>query len=272
MTIAIAPASQRTPDVRVTIGGVIRSEWTKFRSLRSTYLMLLASVVLTIGLGALISAVTANQWDNIGAKEKAVFDAVSTSLNGVRIAELVIGVLGVLFVSSEYSTGMIRATLTAVPARTPVFVAKLIVFTSVTFVLSVISSFVAFFVGQILLSTKNLDTTLSAPGAFRMVFGSALFVVVVGILGIALGTILRNTAAGISTLVAVLFVIPPLIGLLPKSVSNTIGPYLPSNAGEALWVIPDGKALSPWAGFVVMCVWAVVACAGAIVVLRRRDV
>lgn len=267
----VATTTSRIPGVHVSIAGVLRSEWTKFRSLRSSSIILAVSIVLTIGLGALISGVTASHWADVKPARRLGFDAVTTSLNGVRIAELAIGVLGVLLISSEYSTGMIRASLTSVPRRLPVLWAKMGVLAVITAVAALVSTFVAFFLGQALLSSAHINVGLGAPGALRQVIGAALFLVVTGIIGMALGAILRNTAAGISTLVALFFVLPPLTQLLPTSWADNITPYLPANAGEALWAHGDTTQLSPWTGFGVMCLWALAAVIGAAFVLRRRD-
>jgi ABC-2 type transport system permease protein len=273
MTTSTAPAPANTgyPGMRVTQTRVIRSEWTKFRSLRSSKITLLIAVVLTVGLGALISAVTAAHYADMRPARQAEFNAIITSLSGVRIAQLAVGVLGVLLISGEYATGMIRSSLTAVPARLPVLWAKMAVFTGVVGVASIASTFVAFFLGQSLLSGKHLNASISDPGALRMVIGAGVYLLLIGLIGMALGGLLRNTAAGISSLVALFFVIPPIMSLLPTNWSDTIGPYLPSTAGEAFWGRPDTTHLSPWAGFAVLCAWTALAVALAAVRLKRSD-
>lgn len=199
----------RIPGMKVTQWRVVESEWTKFRSLRSTRITLLVIVVLTVGLGALISGVLASNWSTAPAGERARFNPIVISLSGVNIAQLAVGVLGVLLISGEYATGMIRASLTAVPKRLQVLWAKLAVFAAVVGVISVISAFAAFFLGQSLLSSQNIQASISSPNALRMVLGAGAYLILVGIIGMALGGLLRNTAAGISTLVALFFVIPP---------------------------------------------------------------
>lgn len=261
----------RIPGVRVTQARVLHGEWTKFTTLRSTYVTLLVAIVLGIGIGALSSAVTANRWPTASLREKVGFHAVSTSLNGVFIAQLALGVLGVLLVTGEYSTGMIKATFAAVPTRLPVLWAKLAIFAAVTAVAAFAISFVAFFVGQGLLSSQHIQASLSSPNALRMVVGAALYLVVVGVLALAIGSLTRNTAAGISTWVAVFFVIPPIFFALPESFSRHIEPYLPAGAGQALWTYPDAPSLSPWAGFGVLCAWTAAAVAAAAWRLKHRD-
>jgi len=267
-----APVAGQSP-LRVTQRRVLLSEWTKFRSLRSTVWTLLAAVVLSIGIGALFSAVSASQYHTFSPADKASFDPVSTSLNGMVFAQLAIGVLGVLLISGEYSTGMIRSSLTAVPRRLPVLWAKLGVFAGVVFSVTLVTSFVSFFLGQALLSSQHLNVAISAPGALRSVIGTALYATVAGMIGMALGGLLRNTAAGIATFAAVFFVIPPLTDLLPSSWSSHFVQYLPSNAGEVLFGGARGLAhpLAPWTGFGLLCAYAAVMIGFAAWRLRRAD-
>ncbi len=250
-----ATAHART-HLRVTQARVVLSEWTKFRSLRSTLYTLLAAVVFLIGLGALFSAITANQPGGMEPGQTAI----STSLTGTFFAQLAVGVLGVLLITGEYSTGMIRASLTVVPRRLPMLWGKLAVFAGVTFLTMLIASTTAFLIGQALLSGNNFDASLSDPGAVRSVFGAALYLTVAGITALAIGALLRNTAAAITTFVAVFFVIPPLTNLLPRSFTDQFVQYLPSNAGAVMLDGTFGVAhpLAPWTGFAVMCGYAVV--------------
>jgi ABC-type transport system involved in multi-copper enzyme maturation permease subunit len=278
MTTAMTPAVRTVPaashqTLRVTQLRVVLSEWIKFRSLRSTIWTLLIAVVLSIGIGALFSGVTASQYHTFSAADKASFNPITTSLNGMMFAQLAIGVLGVLLISGEYSTGMIRSSLTAVPKRLPVLWAKLGVFAAVAFAVMLVTSFVSFFLGQALLSSHHLNVSMSAPGALRSVIGAALYVTVAGMIGMTLGGLLRNTAAGISTFVAAFFVIPPLTDLLPASWSSHFVQYLPSNAGEVLYGGARGLAhpLAPWTGFGVLCIYAVVLIGFAAWRLRRAD-
>jgi ABC-2 type transport system permease protein len=261
------------PALKVTQGRVLRSEFTKFRSLRSTAYTLLTAVVLMIGIGALFSAVTASQYQTFSAAERASFNPVTTSLSGVMFAVVAFGVLGVLVTSGEYSTGMIRSSLTAVPRRLPVLWGKLAVFAGVIFPVSLIASFFSFFLGQALLNSQHIGVSISAPGALRSVIGAALYITVAGMIGVSLGALFRNTAAGIATFAGVFFVIPPLASLLPFSVSSHLAPYLPSNAGAALWGgaqnVPN--ALAPWTGFALLCGYAVVLITAAAWRLRRSD-
>ena len=267
MTTTLVNASSTgsaTPRLRVTGPRVVLSEWTKFRSLRSTLYTLLMAVVFMVGLGALISAITANQPGGLEPGQSAI----SASLSGIFFAQLAIGVLGVLLISGEYSTGMIRSSLTVVPRRLPVLWGKLAVFAGVVFLTMLVASFAAFFVGQALLSGPHLDASLSDPNALRSVVGAALYVAVAGMTALALGALLRNTAAAITTFVAVFFVIPTLTLLLPASLTDHFVQYLPSNLGGELTGGNSGipHALGPWTGFGVLCGYA------AIVIGARRPV
>jgi len=261
------------PALKVTQGRVLRSEFTKFRSLRSTIYTLLTAVVLMIGLGAIFSALVASQYHTLGAADRASFNAVTPSLSGVLFAIVAFGVLGVLVTSGEYSTGMIRSSLTAVPRRLPVLWGKLAVFAGMIFPVSLIASFISFFLGQVLLNSQHIGVSITAPDALRSVIGAALYITVAGMIGVALGALFRNTAAGIATFAGVFFVIPPLASLLPSSVGSHVASSLPSNAVAALWGgaqnVPN--ALAPWTGFALLCGYAAVLIAAAAWRLRRSD-
>lgn len=267
----VTRTAPRIPGVRVTQARVLLGEWTKFRTLRSTYITVFFAVLLGVGIAAISGAVTANHWPHADLRDKLTFNAVATSLNGIYLAQLALGVLGVLLITGEYSTGMIKATLTAVPKRLPVLWAKLAIYTAITVVAAFIISFASFVVGQKLLSSQHIQASFSTPHALRMVIGAALYLTVVGILAVAIGALTRNSAGGISAWVAVFFVIPPIFFALPESFSKHIAPYLPAEAGQALWTRPDTASLSPWVGFGVLCAWTVAAVVAAAISLRRRD-
>ena len=265
-TLTPPPAtSSANPRLRVTGPRVVLSEWTKFRSLRSTLYTLLLAVVFMVGLGALISAITANQPGGLEPGQSAI----SASLSGIFFAQLAIGVLGVLLISGEYGTGMIRSSLTA-PRRLPVVWAKALVLGVVTLLLSEIASFVGFFIGQATLGTHSV--AFSADGALRAVIGTGLYLTVVAVIGVALGFIIRSTAGGIAALVGILLVLPGVVSILPQTWQDNIGPYLPSTAGAALYDLhPEAGSLDPWTGFGVFCLYAVVGLIAGAFVLNRRD-
>jgi ABC-type transport system involved in multi-copper enzyme maturation permease subunit len=254
----------------VTQRRVIDSEWVKFATLRSTWITLAAAVIGTIGVGAIACWAINSHWSHIQPDERLSFSPITQSLVGVNLAQLAVGVLGVLIITGEYATGMIRATFAAVPKRLPVLWAKLAVFTAATLVLMLISTFVSFFVGQTLLHSHS--TTLGAPHALQSVVGAALYLTVVGVMATSFGFIVRNTAGGIASVVGLLFVLPGLVHVLPSSWQHNYVPYLPANAGGALFnVHPDPGTLAPWTGFAVMCAWAAALLILAAYLLKRRD-
>jgi ABC-2 type transport system permease protein len=273
-TLTEAPyqAPRGTEHQRVTQVRVLLSEWTKLRSLRSTVWSLLAALLLIIGLSLLIPSVRVSHWPPRDPGDLASFDPTSTSLGGIFLAQMAVGVLGVLLITGEYATGMIRASFAAVPRRLPVLWAKLGVFAAVTLALMVPATLAAFFIGQSILSSKHIETTFGQPGVARAVFGSALYVVGVGLLGLGLGALLRNTAAAISTLFGLLFVLPLLSRLLPSDWQTHVNRYLPVNAGSAITnVHNDASSMAPWSGFALFCCYVAVVVALAAWGLRRRD-
>ncbi|MCQ4082110.1 ABC transporter permease [Streptomyces sp. RB6PN25] len=273
-TTAPAPvsAAATAPRGKVTQPRVLKSEWIKFRSLRSTYLSLLIGMVVMIGIAALACWAVANRWPSMPAMEKAGFDPAGRSIDGFFFAQLAVGVLGVMVVTGEYSTGMIRATLSAVPRRLPVLWAKTAVFGGVTFVVTSVTALISFFVGQAMLSSQHIQTSLSASGVPRVVFGTAIYLTLVGLFGVGLGTVVRSTPGGISSLFGALLVLPLILHALPTSWANDIGPYLPSNAGQALTTLhPDPHTLAPWTGCGVFALYVVASIIGGAIVLKRRD-
>jgi ABC-2 type transport system permease protein len=269
---AKTPLAPREGAIRLTQARVALSEWTKLRSLRSTRWALLVTLLLTIGIGLLACTVFAARWPHLGPADRAHFHPLRISLAGINLAQLSIGVLGVLVITGEYTTGMIRATFCAVPKRLPVLWAKTAVFAAVTFAVSLPAVLIVFFAGQSILSSRHVQIGFSHPGVARAVIGAALFLTVMGIFGLGIGAIVRHTAGGIVTLVAIMFVLPPILSLLPSSWSNAINPYLPSSAGGVLWTItPESHTLAPWAGFALFCGYAAASIAIAAVLMLRRD-
>jgi ABC-type transport system involved in multi-copper enzyme maturation permease subunit len=270
---AVAAIPAVTGSGRVTQAHVLRSEWTKLRSLRSTRWSLLAAVVALAGLSMLVAAVQMSQWGSMSAEARASFSSIDSGVGGYHLAQLAIGVLGVLVISGEYSTGMIRSSFMAVPRRLPVLWAKLGVFSAVTFALMLAFAFVGFLGVQAIVAGHHLDHTLGDPNALRVVVGTALFLTVLGALGLGLGALLRNTAGGISAFVGLLFVLPGITALLPASLGDAISPYLPMNAGSAVATasFENTHHLAPWAGFGVLCIYAAVILGVAAFRLVRRD-
>jgi ABC-2 type transport system permease protein len=275
---SIHARSSRTQTGRVTQMRVALSEWTKFRSLRSTRYTLLAGIGMTIAFAIIPALINASRWSTMSLGDKLTFNPLESSLIGVNLAQLAIGVLGVLVITGEYSTGMIRSTFAAVPKRLPVLWAKAGVFGAVTLILSVPAMLIAFFSAQAILAGHSLfghdiALSISDPGIARAVVGGALYLTLAGLFGLGLGAILRNTAGGISAFAGVLFVIPPLMNVLPTSWNNAISPYLPSNAGQAIMHIGNpAHTLGPWTGLALFAAYTALTITAAAFLLKRRDV
>lgn len=288
--IGVEPAAH----LGVTPARAAHSEWIKFRSLRSTWWSIGIALLISVGLGILFADLRGNDLVNHGGFEP---DPTELSLRGFYLAQLAIGVLGVLFVTGEYSTGMIRATLSAVPKRMPVWAAKVAIFAGVIFAITLAAAFVAFIGGQAVLGSYHVHGTfLTGPkggvgfapdptgpahslgvsightGSLRAIFGAALYISGVGLLGMGCGFILRNTGAAIATLFGLLLVLPLLAQALPSSLEQHVSKYLPLVAGTAgMTTVRASDQLAPWAGLGVFAVYMVVALAAGLYVLKRRD-
>jgi hypothetical protein len=273
---AVTQAQQipRLSDVgRVTQLRVAVSEWTKLRSLRSTLWSLFAAILLTILLPVLFAAITSSHWGSMSAHERADRHPLDIALAGVNLSQLAIAVLGVLVITGEYSTGMIRASFAAVPKRLPVLWAKTAVFGLVTLLLMVGPVLIAFFASQAILSRHHiLQVSFSHPGVARSVIGGAAYLMLVGIFALGIGAIVRNTAGAIATFAGIFFVIPPLMNILPSSWNDAISKYLPSEAGRQLFSLThDANSLSPGAGGLLFVGYCALTLAIAAVLLVRRD-
>jgi ABC-2 type transport system permease protein len=263
------------PSGRAGFGGALRSEFTKIRSVRSTYWTLLVLLAVSIGIGAAISGGTAANWSHTTAADRATFDATQASVAGLfYLGQLVIVVLGAMVLTAEYSTGMIRTSLTAMPRRLVVYTAKAVVFACIALVVTIVAAFVAFFLGQALLASTHENATLSQPNVLRAVFGAALYVTLCGLFAFAAGAILRHTAAAITSVIGLLFVIPILANLLPNSWYVDVERWLPDAAGRALSVTVganDPHLFSPWAQFAVFAIYTAVLLAVGAALFRGRD-
>ena len=256
--------------------GVARSEWTKIRSLRSTYWTFMVTAGLTIGLGSLFSLGRTSGRSSGRDPLTANFNAAGFAFNAMFLSQLAIGVLGVLIITAEYSSGMIRTSFTAVPQRGSLLAVKATVFALVTFVVAALTTFATFFASQAILNrgTLNLGVSITSPHALRIVIGAALYLTVCSLLGVALGALLRSTAAAaITALAGLLFILPILMNFLPVSWHrDTIAQWLPSNAGmQIIEKTTQPLQFSPWVGLAVFAGWVVLAFAAALVLLRRRD-
>jgi ABC-2 type transport system permease protein len=255
----------------VGFANIVRSEWTKLRSVRSTYWTAIVTVLATVTLGAIVCA----RWAQVFTERKddsEGFDATLTSLTGFYVAQVAIGALGVLVISSEYGTGMIRATLGAVPQRREMLAAKALVLTLSTVIVGEVLSFASFGIGQALLHRAHVGASLGDPGVLRAVSGAGLYLGACGLLGFGLGALIRHTAGGLSAFFGVLFASTAVVDLLPTTWRNHAIKYMPVNAGSQLIsVVPNHNALSPWAGFGVFCLYAAAALVVAMVLITHRD-
>jgi ABC-type transport system involved in multi-copper enzyme maturation permease subunit len=258
--------------IEVTQTRVVRSELLKVRTLRSTWYTLAITIAAMAGIGIIICWSTANDWPNMRPRRQLRFDPLGDSLAGFQLAQLSIGVFGVLMTAGEYSTGMIRSTIASVPKRLPMLWAKVGVAATIAFVTMLPSALITFFVSQRLLSGRGIQTSWSATDVPRTVIGVALYLTIVVVVGVGLGAIIRNVAGAIATLVGVLLVLPVIASALPTTWADRINKYLPSNAGQALLGMnADTTQLAPWTGFAVFVGYAVLTVAVAAVLLRRRD-
>ena len=252
----------------------VRSEWTKLRSVRSTAWCLIITVLLTIAIGILTTSVEVARWHHLSIFDRIEFDPVRLSLTGTLLGQLAIGVLGILVITAEYGTGSIRSTLAAIPNRPLVAAAKAIVFATVALVVTEAVAFVAFFIGQAILSGTAPHAVLGQPGVLRSVMGSGLYLTVLGLLGLGLGLMIRHTAGAISTFVGLLLILPLIVSALPSSVADKFDKYLPANVGLSMITTnprPGSDLLDPWAGFGLLCLYAAIIFGLGLVVLVRKD-
>jgi ABC-2 type transport system permease protein len=263
------------PSGRAGFGGTLRSEFTKIRSVRSTYWTLLVLLVVSIGIGAAISGGTAATWSHTTPADRATFDATQDSIAGLFfLGQLVIVVLGAIVLTAEYSTGMIRTSLTAMPRRLVVYTAKVVVFACVAVVVTLVAAFIAFFLGQTLLASTHESVTLSQPNVLRAVIGTALYVTLCGLFAFAAGAIMRHTAAAITSVIGVLFVVPILAHLLPSSWYQDLDRWLPDAAGRAISATIAGQdphLFSPWGQFSVFAIYTLILLIVGGILFRNRD-
>jgi ABC-2 type transport system permease protein len=262
---------------RAGFGHVMLAEWTKIRSVRSTVWSLIVFVVLTIGLTALVSWLTVHAVQTGRAPRRSanlVSDPVSFILEtGLGFGQLAICVLGALTMTSEYSTGVIRASLLAVPKRLPVLAAKCAVFAGLILVVGEIVAFCSFFIGRAIVHPV-VDVSLSQPGVARAVIGAGLYLTVLGLFALAIGSLIRHSAGAIAAVIGLVLVVGPLLGLLDSyDWGAHVHAWFPTVAGSYITADhqPAGQLLTPWQGFAVFCAWTALLLAGGAVLLKRRD-
>ena len=273
-SIATAPTapSRKPVATNVPIGGVLGSEWTKLRSVRSTYWTLLATIGAMIGFAALISSAIVSRWNHIGHGPHFGFESGAASLRGLYIAQLAIGVLGALAITAEHTTGSIRNTFAATPQRRTVLLSKTAVFGTVALIVCLIGSFSAFAVGQAIFGPTHQGLSLNSSQGLRIAICGGLYLAMVGLLGLGIGALIRHTAGAVATLFGVVLVLPALASALPTPWNTDVSKVLPSEAGQAMLLLSHGKdTLSPLLGGLVMLAYVVVAIAAATVSIHLRD-
>jgi len=264
----IATATTRQAGARVTLARVAKSEWFKFRSVRSNTIALGGAMAAIVGFGALFASL-AGSGEGPGSLAQ---DGLSLSMGGFQLGQIIIAILGVALVAGEYQTGLIRTWFGAAPDRMRVLTAKVGVFGSLVFGASLVAGTLAFLAGQALLPAGFTALTLGSAGVAQALIGAAFYMACIGVMGIGLGFLLRSTAAGAGAVVTTLMIAPIMMNLLPSSISDTFGKLLPSNAGTAIQgVSANGELLSAGWGVVVLMGWVTAIVGAAAVSLKRRD-
>ena len=270
LPVALPPATRKAG-----FGGALRSEWTKIRTVRSTIWSLVAMAGISIGLMSLIAWATMHRWARFEPREQA--DLLRHPLEiilarPVFVSQLVVAVLGVMAISAEYTTGMIRSTLQAQPRRLTVLTAKVAVFAVLMLVVGELLSFAAFLVGRQLIAA-HIPVHLGDPGVTRSVIGAGLYLAVLGLFSLAFGAILRHTAGAITAVLGLVLIVSNLTGLLPDSWGHHINAWMPTNAGQLILQAqraPD-DLLGPWQGLAVFAGWTALLLVVAAVLFRTRD-
>ena len=251
---------------------VLASEWIKLRSVRSTGLTLLFAAVAAVGIGYLVTHADATHWATMTAAARAAFDPVSDSFSGLGLAQLAFGVIGVLAISSEYATGLIRTTFAAVPRRRAVLAAKAAIVGVVGLLAGELIAFATFFAGQWALSARHLDVTLAHPGALRGVLAAGFYLAVMAWVGLGLGALIRHTAGAITAMTGVVFLLPTIIHALPAPWDVRIGRYtLDQAAQQMIAQHPHAGYFSAGPSFLIVVAYAVAAITAAALVITRRD-
>jgi ABC-2 type transport system permease protein len=260
---------------RVGFGHLLLAEWTKLRSLRSTAWSLAVMVALTLGITGLATALYMGQWDSLPPADRQHLLADPTGLilqPGASYGQIAVCVLGVMVIAGEYATGMLRASLLAVPRRTPMLAAKAVVFAALVFVVAELIAFPSFFIGRANLR-RHVPISLGDPGVLRAVVGLGLYLAVMGLFALAIGALVRHVAGAIACALGFVLVVSNLAGLLPGRLGEHVNAYLPGNAGQLIMSSghDPGALLSPWQGFGVLCLWTALLLGAAAWQLQRRD-
>ena len=270
MTTVPDSGKPMAPSVTVRAGDLLASEWIKLRSVRSTYLTMLAAAVVAIGIAVATGASNAARWASLDPAQRAGFDPLTVSLFGMILAQMAFGVLGVLAITSEHATGMIRTTFTAAPRRRAVLAAKVAVTGGVTLTLGTATAFAAFLTCQALLSSAHAGVSLTSPGALRAVLGAACYMLIATLTGIGLGAIIRHTAGAITALFLLIMVLPQLVIVIPSPWNGWIERWLPE-LHPVIAQRPQTGLFSPGVTIAVGVGYAALALVTAATLITRRD-
>ena len=272
------PTRLRSPASSLSFGGVLRSEWIKLRSLRSTVWSYLIVIAISVGMALLMSFSMVNGMSGgmeiSGASPDQQHELVmQASMFGVYFGQLVVGVLGVLVISGEYSTGMIRSTLAAVPKRLPALAGKGLVLFVATFVVGFLANSLAYLTASIVLGT---NVEVFDPDTLLTLAGGALYLALVAVFALGVGTMLRSSAGGIAAVLGLLLLLPTVLQLIPADWAHDVIPYLLSSAGMTMFTAigaEDAAIMGPnaWQSLLVVLAWVAVSLAGAAALLKRRD-
>jgi ABC-2 type transport system permease protein len=276
MTAATAVAETRTRSLRghYGFGDLARMEWIKLRTVRSTGWGLAIFTVSLIGFAVLVNGLTSAHWGHMSAADRASYDPTNQGFTGLIIGQLVTAVLGVLFITSEFSSGLARSTFAAAPRRPLVLAAKTAVFGGLALLVGEILAFASFFAGEVIMRSGVPHASLATPTVLRAVLMTGAYAALTGLFGLGLGALIRRTAGGIAAAAGVIFVLPFLTLPLPESIRNDVTKFLPEPiaASSISAVRPEAHALSPWLGFAMLCVYAAVLLGAGAFALARRDV
>jgi len=258
--------------MNATLWSAIKSEWIKFRSVRSTWIGLATFIVLTIGIGLLVTFTISGHINDHGGENRIGFDPTVTSLVGLFLAQFAVGVIGIVMMTGEYASGAIRTTLTAIPRRLRLVAAKKVILAISMFVVSEVTVFAAFLIGQAVYHRVNIGTSLGAPGVCRSVFLAGVYLTLLALLGFGIGIILRTTAFSIMVYTAILLIIPVIVNFLPQSWKSAVTKYLPSELGQSMFTphgSPSGFSWLP--ALLVLLAYVGVVLVAGIAVLEKRD-
>ncbi|SEB59763.1 ABC-type transport system involved in multi-copper enzyme maturation, permease component [Streptomyces sp. PAN_FS17] len=273
LVLPLQPQPRRARGRRATFWHCLHAEWIKIRTMRSTLYVVLGTLAFCIGLAALNSSSAGNEFADMSPADQASFDPLATSLRGYLLAQIALGLLGGLVITSEYGTRTIVPTLMGVPHRSRVLASKAVVLVGVALPVGIAVSLAGFLVGQASLSGAGAPHLALSDGvALRGIFGGGLYLALAGLFGLALGTVIRSTTATVTTLFGVMLIVQAFAPALPGGLGDWVSKYWPPIAGgQIITSYQDPALLSPWAGVGVMAGSVAVLMAAAFIVFRKRD-